>query len=215
MFVYVSVKVEQREQERVGKAVPLTVESAGLHLHGSLFLFLFAASCDPCCLPVAALNSAADGGLALFTLSAHGRRVEHYTSGCVMQQMIQDCKESTETLVSQWRETQNVFVAQECEWELYHRPNISQDCVCPCVCVCVHPCVSACPCVCVHVCTTEAGEESWWKLNLHYISTAWFCCLKQLTTLWWTVVNSCDMQPPPPYITIHLHLLVSVILFCL
>lgn len=29
MFVYVSVKVEQREQERVGKAVPLTVESAG------------------------------------------------------------------------------------------------------------------------------------------------------------------------------------------
>lgn len=101
MFVYVSDKVEQREQKRVGKAVPLTVESAGLHLHGLLFLFLFAASCAPCCLPVAALSSAAEGGLALFTLSAHGRRVEHYTSGCVVQQIIQDCKESAEPLMCQ------------------------------------------------------------------------------------------------------------------
>lgn len=46
----------------------------------------------------------------------------------------------------------SVFVAQECVLELYHRPNISQDCVC------VRPCVPVRACVCTCLCNGSRGR---------------------------------------------------------
>lgn len=150
MFVYVSVKVEQRNRRGWG-GCPFN----GGPRRAPPPPFVIPA---PCCLPVAALRSAAHSRLPLFTLSAHGRRVEHSTGACARQQMIHNCKTSAQSQGCWRKKAQNVpvFVAQGHERELDHRTNMSQRSVCDRVCVC----------------TKEAGAESWWKLNLLNSSAA-------------------------------------------
>lgn len=72
----------------------------------------------------------------------------------------------------------------------------------------IHP---ACVCVC-GVYTEEAGAESWWKLNLHNSSAAWFwvrpwhwnkscCCTTQLQS----AAAACGACTPPPPSPLHHH----------
>ena len=104
MFVYISVKVERRGE--CGDAVPLTVDSAGPHLHRLLFLL-----CCPLCslLPPGGRSGecSAHGALALFTHSAPGRRVARSTSACVTQQTMHNCKDSAQ---SQGKRKMSVFL---------------------------------------------------------------------------------------------------------
>lgn len=81
MFVYVS---EQREEERVGKTVPLTVESAGPHLRGLLFLLSRClCSLPPPCGRSGERIASATGHCLHSQLMAGGWSVTLF--GCVMQ----------------------------------------------------------------------------------------------------------------------------------